>query len=80
MEKNSVTVKIYNETYILKTEASHETAMEIAAVVDEKMRQRASLKAIQTPEKIAVWTALDLAAELYELRRKYKDILEAVRE
>ncbi len=79
MGKNTVTVKVYNETYALKTEAAPEKVVKIAGMVDQKMHRLADLKAVQTSEKIAVWAALDFAAELYELQQKYNSLLEEIR-
>ena len=79
MEKTSVSVKIYNDTYILRTEASEEDVRAIARLVDDKMQLLADKKQHQNTEKIAVWAALDLAAELYKLRRDYARLLKAAK-
>lgn len=79
MEKTSVSVKIYNDTYILRTEASEEDVRAIARLVDDKMQLLADKKQHQNTEKIAVWAALDLAAELYKLRCDYARLLKAAK-
>ena len=68
MEKAAISVQIYNETYVLRTSAPETQVLKIAQNVDERMK------------KLAVWTALDLAAELSELQERYDKLLAAVRE
>lgn len=80
MEKKSISVKIYNDTYVLATEASEEQVLEIANLVDGKMKALAQRKRIQSTDKVAVWTALDLAAELVELKGRYEALLAAATE
>ena len=80
MEKTSVSVKIYNDNYILRTEASEEDVRAVAQMVDEKMQLLAEKKQHQNTEKIAVWAALDLAAELYKLRRDCARLLKIAKE
>lgn len=80
MEKNAVSVKIYNETYILKTEAAEDDVLAIAQMVDHKMHELAEKHGVKNTEKVAVWTALDCAAELYRLRRNYEKLLAVAKE
>lgn len=80
MEKKSISVKIYNETYMLHTDASEEHVVKIANLVDEKMKTLAQKKHIQSTDKVAVWTALDFAAELVELKGRYEALLAAATE
>lgn len=70
MEKASVSVKIYNSTYALTTSASEEQVLKIAAEVDRRMQKLAESKKLLQTDKIAIWTALDLAAERLELQEK----------
>lgn len=71
MEKASVSVKIYNSTYALTTSASEEQVLKIAAEVDRRMQELAESKKLLQTDKIAIWTALDLAADRLELQEKY---------
>ncbi len=80
MEKQSVSVKIYNESYVLRTSASQEQVLQVAHEVDRRMNELAEKKNIQGTGKVAVWTALDLAAELFELQQRYDRLLAAIRE
>lgn len=70
MEKASVSVKIYNSTYALTTSASEEQVLKIAAEVDRRMQELAESKKLLQTDKLAIWTALDLAAERLELQEK----------
>lgn len=70
MEKASVSVKIYNSTYALTTSASEEQVLKIAAEVDRRMQELAESKKLLQKDKLAIWTALDLAAERLELQEK----------
>ncbi len=80
MEKASVSVKIYNDTYSLRTSAPKEQVLKIADEVDKRMRSLAQQKSVQSAEKLAMWTALDLAADLLELKQRYERLLAEVRE
>lgn len=70
MEKASVSVKIYNSTYALTTSASEEQVLKIAAEVDRRMQELAESKKLLQTDKLAIWTALDLAAERLEMQEK----------
>ena len=70
MEKASVSVKIYNSIYALTTSASEEQVLKIAAEVDRRMQELAESKKLLQTDKIAIWTALDLAADRLELQEK----------
>lgn len=72
MEKASVSVKIYNSTYALTTSASEEQVLKIAAEVDRRMQELAESKKLLQTDKIAIWTALDLAADRLELQGKMR--------
>lgn len=80
MDKASVSVKIMNDTYALRTSAPAEKVKQIAEEVDKRMQSLAADKNIQYKEKLAIWTALDLAADLLELQDRYDRLLAAVRE
>lgn len=79
-EKVNLSVKIYNDTYVLRTSADEQQVLQIAAQVDARMHKLAEGKNIQKVEKLAVWTALDLAADLVDLQKRYDRLLAAVRE
>ena len=70
-EGQVIKVKIFDEAYSLKTDAPEAQVQEIVAMVNDKMQLLAQGKSVINTKKLAVWTALDLAAELYELRGRY---------
>ena len=80
MEKTAISVQIYNETYVLRTSAPQTKVVQIAQSVDERMQRLAAEKKVTNREKLAVWTARELAAELHELQERYDKLLAAVRE
>ena len=80
MEKTEISVQIYNETYVLRTSAPQTQVLQVAQSVDERMKRLAADKKVTNREKLAVWTALDLAAELQELQQRYDKLLAAVHE
>lgn len=80
MEKTAVSVKIYNENYVLRTEAPQGDVLAVAELVDQKMQRLAEQKQITDTGRLAVWTALDLAGELYKLKQDYEKLLAAARE
>ena len=80
MEKTAISVQIYNETYVLRTSAPQTQVLQVAQSVDERMKRLAADKKVTNREKLAVWTAVDLAAELDELQQRYDKLLAAVRE
>lgn len=73
-EKKSVSVKILNETYRLKTSAPEAKVVQIAAAVDARMNRLAAKSHMPNGSRLAVWTALDLAAELDDVQEKYSEI------
>lgn len=79
-KKTAVTVKIFNDEYTLKTDLPRTDVDAIAAMVDKKMQKLATSQHLVTTSKVAVWAALDLAGELYTLRREYEALLKAAKD
>lgn len=63
MDKATVNVSIFDETYSLVTDESEETLKQAAAIVDEKMRE-ISRAGFRNEQRIAVLVALQLASKL----------------
>lgn len=80
MENVAIAVKIYNDTYTLRSSVSEKEILQIAQEVDTRMHKLAEEKKVQNKEKLAVWTALNLAADLQDLRHRYDRLLAAARE
>ncbi|MDO4178795.1 MAG: cell division protein ZapA [Phascolarctobacterium sp.] len=74
----SVIVKIFNESYTLKTDANASAVAIIANDVDKRMTELAKKKPDMDAQRIAVWTALNLAAEYAELKEKHEKLLKAL--
>lgn len=70
MSAAPVTVRIYGESYPLKTGEDPEYVAEIARFVDARMREVAGSGKVMATSKIAVLAALHIADELYRLRRE----------
>lgn len=79
-DKAAISVQIYNENYVLRTSAPQTQVLTIAQDVDERMQKLAAAKQVNNRDKLAVWTALDLAAELHELQARYDKLLAAIKE
>jgi cell division protein ZapA len=62
-------VKIYGEAYPLRTGEDEAYATEVARYVDEKMHEVAASGKVVSTTKIAVLAALNIADELFRLRR-----------
>lgn len=80
MERKTISVQILNEKYVLYTDASEEDVLNVVDIVNNKMAELAAKKKVYTKDKLAVWTALDLAGELYQLRRDYEKLLKLAKE
>jgi cell division protein ZapA len=63
-----LTVKIYGETYPLRTAESASRLEELARFVDARMREVAASGKVVVTSKIAVLAALYIADELFRLR------------
>ncbi|HHX73661.1 MAG TPA: cell division protein ZapA [Firmicutes bacterium] len=72
--KNRVNVKIYHEEYTMCSQASPEYMKRIAQYVDEKMRQHGEKNTRLGTSKIAVLAAVNLADELFRLRREMREL------
>ena len=71
----SADVEIFGNSYTVKGDADPEYVLQLARYVDEKMRslQRKS-PPTASPQKIAVLTAVNIADELFKLRRRQAEV------
>jgi len=72
--KNRVHVKIYGEEHTMRGPASPEYMKRVAHYVDEKMRQIGQSNSRLGISKIAVLTAINLADELFLLRKELQEL------
>jgi cell division protein ZapA len=75
MEKQSVRVNIWGIEYALKSESEPQYIEDLANYVDQKMRKLGEGSANKSQVKIAVLTALNIADELFRLKRKYEKLI-----
>ena len=68
MSSAQITVKIYGESYPLRTVESASRLEELAKFVDARMREVAASGKVVVTSKIAVLAALHIADELFRLR------------
>lgn len=69
MSPEHVAVRIFGETYPLRTDQDSAYVEEIARHVDTRMREVAASGKVVVTSKIAVLAALHIADELHRLRR-----------
>jgi cell division protein ZapA len=70
MSSESVTVKIFGESYPLRTNEPAARLEELARYVDARMREVAASGKVVVTSKIAVLAALHIADELFRLREE----------
>ncbi len=80
MEKKTISVEILNEKYVLHTDAGEEDVLNVVNIVNEKLTELSNKKKVHSKDKLAVWAALDLAGELYQLRQDYDKLLKLAKE
>jgi cell division protein ZapA len=72
-DKDSIRVEIYDESYNLRgTDPAY--IQRLAEVVDAKMRAVAQHTSTVDTLRVAVLTALNIADDYYQLKRKYEGI------
>ncbi|KPU46377.1 cell division protein ZapA [Oxobacter pfennigii] len=74
MEKNKVTVTINGSEYIIRGEESDEEMRVIAAYVDSKIKELSSHNIKLNPTFASVLSALNIANELFQLRKQYDEL------
>jgi cell division protein ZapA len=71
MHVDKVTIQIYGESYSLKAGGDPAYIKDVAAFVDEKMREISSGGKAITTDKVAMLAALNIADELFKSRREW---------
>ncbi|MEM9291441.1 MAG: cell division protein ZapA [Acidobacteriota bacterium] len=66
-------VKIFDSVYHIRGEADSETLLELADLVDRKMREIAAAVKTVDSAKIAILAAVNLADELTQIRRELEE-------
>ena len=69
-EPKSVTVTIYGQAYTLRGGAESDYVQEVAAFVDERMREIADTSSVASTAKVAILAAVNIADELMREQQK----------
>ncbi len=69
-EPKSVTVTIYGQAYTLKGGADSDYVQEVAAFVDERMREVSDSSSVASTAKVAILAAINIADELFREQQK----------
>jgi cell division protein ZapA len=72
MLHETVEVTIFNQTYRLRSETGKDHVVQIARIVDERMRRISAQITTHDVSKIAILTALNIADEMQNLRNYYE--------
>ncbi len=71
----SVNVRIYNQTYTIRaSDGNVERTLQLAAMVDERMREISKSALTSDSLKLAILAALHIADELDKSNSKYEDL------
>lgn len=75
----SVNVRIYNQTYAIRaSDGNVERTQQLAAMVDERMREIAKSALTSDSLKLAILAALHIADELDKANSKYEELDQAL--
>lgn len=77
---NKVTVHILGESYAIKGDADEHRILEVARILNERMRMIAKANPNLAPSKIAVLAGLNIAEEYLHLEEDYRQLLEMINE
>jgi cell division protein ZapA len=78
--KRSVTVSVANQRLSLKTQAKPKYVKELAAFVDQKLKEAKRSGRTVTTQSIALLAAMNIADELHQLRETHETLKRQVRE
>ena len=78
--KQSVSVQIAGMRYALKTDEDERWVKQVAAFVDERMRELQKRGRIPDTQAVAVLAALQIAEELFRARRDGRELRKTIRE
>ena len=76
MEDNKVTVRIYGQEYTISGERDPETIQEIAAYVDEKMREISKFTAGNRAGALATLACVNITDEVFSLKEQVAKLTE----
>ncbi len=70
-----VSFTLLGKSHTIRTTENPETIRATAAIVDDKIRALAAKRGIEPSEDFGLLAALELAGELYKLRRDYRRLM-----
>jgi len=76
--ENAIRVRILGQEYPIRANADEEYIREVAAFLNERMTAIHSAEPTRPLSKIAILTALNLAHELFDLKRRNEQMLDDV--
>ncbi|MCR4709157.1 MAG: cell division protein ZapA [Clostridiales bacterium] len=76
MEDNKVTVRIYGQEYTISGERDTDTIQEIAAYVDEKMREISKFTASNKAGALATLACVNITDEVFSLKEEVAKLTE----
>ncbi len=77
---NRIVVDIFGEQYPLKSDQDAAYVRQLAAMVDDSMREAAKMTRSFSGNKIAVLAALQIADEYYKLKKDYDELVTLIEE
>jgi cell division protein ZapA len=79
-QKSRVTVEIFGETYTLRGDDEQEAIIRVAEFIDVRMKKIARGNLRQSPARVAVLAALNIAEEYLRLEQDYKQLMKMVKD
>ncbi len=79
-KKHKVTVEVFGERYSLKSDIELERVLQVAALVDERMKKISKGNLCLSPGRVAILAALTIAEEFLQLENNYKQLIKMVEE
>jgi len=70
---NKCEVEIFGQKYILRSDSDDTYTRQLAALVDQKMTELAAKTKGVELSKLAIFTAVNIAHELLELKKQHKE-------
>ncbi|RMF57401.1 MAG: cell division protein ZapA [Calditrichaeota bacterium] len=74
--KQSIQVKVCDTDFALRTDGDPDQVRQVAAYVDAKIRSLSESTSVKSPMKIAVLAALNIAEELFNMKKEYYQLLQ----
>jgi cell division protein ZapA len=79
-KKCKMTVEIFGEAYPIKADIEPERVVQVAALLDRRMKQVANDNPRLSAAKIAILTALNMADDYLRLEQDYQQLIQMLKE